>query len=82
MMRLEDYPPDIQDLLKWAGHHLEQLERLEHDFRAWQAEQGLIIKHEVLPTPTRAECVQALEVATHAEAARRRWEMRTREVGR
>lgn len=38
--RLQDYPPGVQDLLTWAYHHLEQLGRLEREFRAWQAAQG------------------------------------------
>jgi len=38
--KLEDYPPGVQDLLKWAYHHLEQLDLLEREFRAWQIDQG------------------------------------------
>lgn len=39
-VRLENYPPGVQDLLKWARHHLEQLAILKREFRAWQAAQG------------------------------------------
>ena len=39
-MRLEDYPPGVQCLLKDAAYHLEQLDLLEREFRAWQAAQG------------------------------------------
>lgn len=39
-MRLEDYPPGVQCLLKDAMWHLEQLGLLEREFRAWQTAQG------------------------------------------
>ena len=39
-MKLEDYPPGVQCLLKDAAWHLEQLAILEREFRTWQTAQG------------------------------------------
>lgn len=36
MQVLKSYPPGVQDLLKWAAFYLQQLDILEHEFRAWQ----------------------------------------------
>lgn len=43
-MQLSEYPVEIQELLKEAGHHLESLEILEHDFVAWWKASGLFLK--------------------------------------
>lgn len=69
--KLEDYPPGVQDLLKQAGYHLEQLDLLEREFRAWQAAQveG--------PTPY----IKALPLPSYAEQARLRWEAKVRALG-
>ena len=57
-MRLEDYPPGVQDLLQWARHHLEQLAILEREFRAWQAAQ----QSGPVQMSTPAEAVQQWEI--------------------
>ena len=56
--KLEDYPPGVQCLLKDAMWHVEQLDLLEREFRAWQAAQQSGI----------------VQTATLAEIARQRWE--------
>lgn len=49
MKQLQDYPGDIQYLLQEAKWHLEQLDILELNFRAWEENQ------KVKQTVSRAE---------------------------
>jgi len=88
MLELEKYPPGVQDLLRWAGYHLEQLELLEREFRAWEAGQGETSSVSYdgllqLPMLSGEEGMQRLQVGTRsrAEEARRQWEARMRGGG-
>ena len=67
-MKLSNYPPGIQELLKEAGHHLKQLEILEQEFIAWQEAQ-------VRPRKL------LLSVSTRADLARAQWVRRTKQGG-
>jgi len=75
MTELSDYPPGVQDLLKWAGYHLEQLDKLEREFRAWEALQEV----QEQPCP---EMLLQLGTPSRAEQARLRWHARAREACR
>ena len=68
MIELNDYPPGVQDLLRWAKFHLEELDKLELEFREWQVAQESTLSTEVI----------ALMLPTRAEQARQRWEARVR----
>lgn len=66
MTELSDYPPGVQDLLRWAKFHLEELDKLELEFRAWQ-------------TTQETSCIEtAPMLLSRAEQARLRWEAKAR----
>ena len=70
---LEDYPAGVQCLLKDAAWHLEQLDDLEREFRAWE---------EARSWPKDAPGPEVLlSTPSRAEQARARWEARARAVG-
>ena len=66
--RVEDYPAGVRNLLEWARYHLEQLDILEREFRAWEAAQ---VEAESAPC---AETLLLLGTISKAEQARLRWE--------
>ena len=54
--QLEHYPPDVRVLLQQAGELLEQLDRMERDFRAWEETQ--VVKRAQLPPPSFADAAR------------------------
>ena len=74
MKEFNEYPPGIQNLLEWGKYHLEELARLELDFRAWQAAQ------KVRPNSD-TEFVTLLNAPSRAMQARLNWEARVRTGG-
>lgn len=81
---IKDYPIGVQDLLRWAGYHLEQLDKLEREFRAWEQAQDidsvqlmtLNMVADSFKAQRRRDALQGPYAPSGAEAARLRWEMR------
>jgi hypothetical protein len=84
--RMNDYPVGVQDLLRWAGYYLEQLDGLEREFRAWEQAQDIgrvqVVTLETAGAALRADRMrkagESLAGPSYAEAARWRWERRER----
>lgn len=77
--RLEDYPIGIQVMFRQAGELLERLDRMEMDYRAWQAsEAGRAWEAAQAEAAPCAATLLLLSTPSKAEQARLRWEARVR----
>jgi len=76
--RLQDYPPGVQVLLRQAGELIERLDRIEKDYRAWQAsEAGRTWEADQLCA---GKLLLPSTALSRAERARQRWEATARAV--
>jgi hypothetical protein len=79
--RLEDYPIGIQVMLRHAGELLERLDRMEMDYRAWQASEDYRVWEASFEKSITVDLLVApveFVAPTRAEVARLQWEARLR----
>ena len=83
--QLSDYPSGIQTMFHQAGELLERLNRMEMDYRAWEASDGYrtwqasLDEEVVIEQPV---TLAQLVAPSRPEAARLRWEKRVAAVRR
>lgn len=84
MAELGDYPPGVQVMFRQAAELIERLDRMEMDYRAWQASEAgraWEVAQQVDEPGLCAGTLLLLGTPSRAEQARRRWEARARAVG-
>jgi len=83
MRQLADYPIGIQTMFHQAQELLERLDRMELDYRTWEASEEYLVWEESLEESVIIEpplTLVQLVAPSRPEAARLRWEARLANV--